>query len=70
MKEIIVQLFMAFSCSLGFAIVFGVRVGLMIPASLGATLSWAVYLIGIHYEKGIFISCLAGAAMADRKSVV
>ena len=64
MKEIIVQLFMAFSCSLGFAIVFGVRVGLMIPASLGATLSWAVYLIGIHYEKGIFISCLAGAAMA------
>ena len=51
MKEIIVQLFMAFSCSLGFAIVFGVRVGLMIPASLGATLSWAVYLIGIHYEK-------------------
>ena len=60
MKEIIVQLFMAFSCSLGFAIVFGVRVGLMIPASLGATLSWAVYLIGL----GFFISCLAGAAMA------
>ena len=64
MKEIIIQLIMAFSCSLGFAIVFGVRIGLMVPASFGATLSWATYLTGIHFDKGIFLSCLAGAAVA------
>ena len=64
MREIILQLVTAFSCSLGFAIVFKVRVGLLIPASIGATLSWAIYLAGMHFQKGLFVSCLLAAVMA------
>lgn len=55
----ITQLLMAFLGSVGFALRFHLRKTLILPASLGGLLSWAVYLL-FHdvFQQGIFISCL------------
>lgn len=64
MREVIIQLIAALAGSWGFAILFGVRIKLSIPAAIGGFLGWGVYLFGIHLGKGIFLSCLAAAAFA------
>lgn len=64
MREVVVQLIVALTGSWGFAILFGVRPKLAVPASFGAFFSWAVYLLGIHFKQEIFISCLVAAAFA------
>lgn len=64
MRDVAVQLFVALTGSWGFAILFGVRPKLAIPASLGGFFSWAIYLLGIHFGQGIFIACFVAAAFA------
>ena len=60
--EIFVQLLTAFLSSLGFSLIFRLRRGLLIPASLGGLCSWAIYLFCCRYMAGVFAPCLAAAA--------
>lgn len=62
MREVIIQLIVAFTGSLGFAILFGVRPKLAVPASFGGMFSWAIYLVLESGGYGIFISCFVAAA--------
>lgn len=64
MGEIILQLFMAWAGSIGFCLLFHLRKKLILPASLGGLFSWAIYLLGAHYCKGIFIPTLLASAFS------
>ena len=62
MRDIIIQLIMALTGSWGFAILFGVRPKLAIPASLCGMFGWAIYLVLEGKDYGIFIACFVAAA--------
>lgn len=64
MQKIIEQLLMAFTGSLGFALLFGLRFRHLLWASLGGLLSWGVYL-GVFALKGnVFFACLISSAFS------
>lgn len=48
MEEMILQMVTAFAGSLGFALLFHVHQGRLLPASLGGLLAWGVYLLMGH----------------------
>lgn len=55
----IAQLIMSFFGSVGFALRFHLRKTLVLPASIGGLMGWAVYLLFNQvFLQGIFISCL------------
>ena len=62
--EMLVQLAMAFPASLGFALMFNLRPKLLLPASLGGLLTWAVYLACTMAFSGVFLPCLVASAFA------
>lgn len=64
MRDIVVQLIVALTGSWGFAILFGVRPKLAVPASFGGFFGWAIYLLLENSGQGIFISCFVAAAFA------
>ena len=65
MKNVILQLVMAFVGSLGFAMLFRLRRALWISASLGGVFCWGGYLLVMYFSDGqIFTSALAAAALA------
>lgn len=65
MKNVILQLVMAFVGSLGFAMLFRLRRVLWISASLGGVFCWGGYLLVMYFSDGqIFTSGLAAAALA------
>lgn len=64
MKDVILQLGMAFIGSLGFAMLFHLRRSLWITASLGGLFCWGCYLLVQHFSGRIFISGFAAAAFA------
>lgn len=65
MKNVILQLVMAFVGSLGFAMLFRLRRALWISASLGGVFCWGGYLLVMYFSDGqIFTSGLAAAALA------
>lgn len=61
MKEVIIQLLTAMLSSLGFALLFRVRKGLILPASLGGLLCWGSYLLCCSCMEGIFYPSLIAA---------
>ena len=64
MKDMIVQLVTALIGSLGFALLFQLRKGLLAAASVGGLINWAVYLLVYELMGGAFIPCFAAAAVA------
>ncbi len=64
MKDVILQLVMAFVGSLGFAMLFRLRQSLWVSASLGGVVCWGGYLLVMYFSNGqIFISGLAASAL-------
>ncbi len=64
MREMIIQLVTAFVGSLGFALLFQLRKGLLVAASLGGLLNWGTYLLMDHFVGEGFIACFVAAAAA------
>lgn len=64
MDTIILQLCMAFLGSLGFALIFGLRRALLVPASVGGLISWAIYLLCSSFMAGVFVPCLIASAFS------
>lgn len=64
MREMIVQLVTALLGSLGFALLFQLRKGLLVAASIGGLINWAVYLLVYELVGGAFIPCFVAAAVA------
>ena len=52
MKNVILQLVMAFVGSLGFAMLFRLRRALWISASLGGVFCWGGYLLVMYFSDG------------------
>ncbi len=59
-----IQLAMAFAGSLGFCMMFRLRAGLLVPASLGGLFCWAIYLTETQYVEGIFLPAFLASAFA------
>lgn len=65
MKDMIVQVLMAFGGSLGFGLIFHIRAKLLIPASIGGLLAWCIYLVCmVQFESAGLASFLAAAFAA------
>ena len=64
MSEITLQLITAFTGSLGFALLFGMRARHLFYASFGGFISWAVYLAVHSASHSEFVSCLAASIIA------
>ncbi|MBQ6774475.1 MAG: threonine/serine exporter family protein [Synergistaceae bacterium] len=64
MSEIILQLITAFTGSLGFALVFGMRASHLFYASFGGFISWAVYLAVYSASHNEFFACLVASIAA------
>ena len=58
MKEVILQLAMAFMGSLGFSMIFRLRRSLWMAGSLGGALCWGCYLLMFDVTQHIFASAL------------
>ena len=58
MKETMIQLLAAMLSSFSFALLFRVRKGLVLPASLGGLLCWGTYLLCCAHMEGIFYPSL------------
>ncbi|MDO5136598.1 MAG: threonine/serine exporter family protein [Eubacteriales bacterium] len=64
MKENMIQLFVAFFGSLGFAISFQLRSSLWLTASLGGCFSWGCYLLVMTLSGRTFVANLLAAIFA------
>ena len=64
MREIIIQLITAFLGSLGFALLFQLRKGLLIAAAFGGLVNWGAYLLVEPMFDGVFTPCFVAAAVA------
>ncbi len=61
-----ITLITAFTGSFGFALLFGLRGKLLLPASLGGLISWGTYLIFsvLFTDKYMFLNCFLATATA------
>lgn len=60
------QLIWALLGSVGFALLFGVRIGLIVPAAAGGLMCWGVYLVCLNgFQYGIFAASFAAAAFTE-----
>ena len=64
MKDIIIQLLAAFAGSLGFAMLYRLRLRHLFFASFAGMLTWGVYLAVHSFVEGSFIPCLAASLFA------
>mgnify|MGYP003562651320 CR=1 FL=1 len=64
MKREFLQLIYAFLGSLGFALLFNLKVKRLIPAALGGLLSWGVFLIINHISNNLFLATFASSSFA------
>ena len=64
MSDMIIQLLTALLGSLGFALLFQLRKGLLVAASVGGLINWGVYLLVANFVDGEFIPCFVAAAAA------
>lgn len=62
--DILIQLLTALLGSLGFAILFQLRNGLLVAASLGGLINWGTYLLFYELISNTFIACFVAAAIA------
>lgn len=63
-SETVIQLITAFIGSFGFCMMFKLRKGLLIPASVGGFLCWGIYLLCMRHFAGIFISSFIASAFS------
>jgi len=70
MEKIIMQLLMATAGTLGFAMIFNLPRKYIFMSCLGGLLSWAVYLICIHFGLTVFGSTLIASVAAGLYSEV
>ena len=61
MRDMIIQLSMAFLGSAGFSLLFHLRRKYLFITSFGGMITWAVYLAVFHYCGDVFWSCLLAA---------
>lgn len=64
MKEIAVQLIMAFLGALGFSLLFRLHKKHLLLASLGGMLTWGVYLLTYHFLQSAFFANLIASVFA------
>ena len=64
MEQYIIQLVVALLGSLGFAMLFQLRLGLLPWASLGGFFNWVAYLLLFHFTDNVFLSCFFASAVA------
>ena len=64
LETIIMELITAFTGSLGYALLFHLRAGLIPAASVGGMVSWGVYLLSCHFLDGIFVPSFLASAFA------
>ena len=60
--EELLQLLCGLLGSVGFALVFNIKMTRLIPASLGGLFCWAIYLVMIYFDAGIFFASFVSAA--------
>ncbi len=64
MKPELLQLIYAFFGSLGFALVFNLKIKRLIPAALGGLFAWGVFLLVKHVSNHLFIATFASSVFA------
>lgn len=64
MRNDIIQLISAFIGSAGFALVFNVRLPLVISASVGGLLTWTFFLVGKYFTNNYFIACFIASSFS------
>ena len=62
--DIFVQLLTSLLGSFGFALLFQLRSGLLVAASIGGLVNWGVYLLSFEFIGNAFIACFIAAAVA------
>ena len=50
--------------SFGFCLLFQLRKGLWLPASVGGLFCWICYLAALHFSENLFFSSLVAASLA------
>lgn len=63
MAGVMIQTVTAFTGSLGFAMLFGLRRCYWISASVGGGMGWMLYLLGIRISKNIFVASVSASAV-------
>ncbi|MDT3844521.1 MAG: threonine/serine exporter family protein [Bacillota bacterium] len=66
----VTQLFTAFLASLGFAMLYRLRKGLLLAAAVGGLIDWATYLFGVHLGWDLFFASLAASAATELYSEI
>ncbi len=64
MINVILQLTYAFIGSLGFALLFNMKLNRLLPASLGGMLAWGMYLAINHFMHSLFFAVFLASAFA------
>ncbi len=64
MIDVILQLTYAFVGSLGFALLFNIKLKRLLPASLGGMLAWGVYLLINYLIGNLFFAVFSASAFA------
>ena len=62
--DITIELLTALLGALGFALLFQLRKGLLIPAAIGGLINWGAYLAFEQLVDNIFIACFIAAAIS------
>lgn len=64
MRWYLLQTLMGAIGSVGFAVLFNIRRSRLLWTALGGALSWAVYLLLLHFGHGVFVALLCGTSAA------
>ncbi len=63
--KFVIQLIGALIGSLGFSLIFNSGKKTLIPAIIGGTMGWAVYLVFEYLGAGVFVATIAAAAFCQ-----
>ena len=59
----VLQLLYAVMGSIGFALIFNVKLKRLVAAGLGGFLCWGMYLLAMHFFDNVFLSAFLSAAI-------
>ncbi len=69
MKELL-QLMCALIGTVGFALVFDIKMKRLVPASIGGLLCWGIYLLMIYFNANIFLATFASSVFGGLYSEI
>lgn len=69
MKELL-QLLCALIGTVGFALVFDIKMKRLVPASIGGLLCWGIYLLMIYFKANIFFATFVSSVFGGLYSEV